>query len=218
MRRICVVMVLPDFSFHSQTFCDEVLAAEVVAADALLLQLALHHDLRGDAGMVGAGHPQRVEAAHPVVARQAVHDGLVERVPHVQRAGDVRRRQLDGEGRLALAGLAGAAVAGARVAALFPQRAPLAPRWRRVRRTWKAVQPRLFGAHPGILRAAEAAGSAAELSRATAITPALSRRLHAFLQHLGVADLVGQQQDQAGVEQLRLLARPGPAWASSSCS
>jgi hypothetical protein len=62
MRRICVVMVLPDFSFHSQTFFDEVLAAQVVAALALLLQLALHHDLRGDAGVVGARHPQRVEA------------------------------------------------------------------------------------------------------------------------------------------------------------
>jgi hypothetical protein len=57
-----------------------------VAVQALLLQLALDDDLRGDARMVGARHPQRVEAAHAVVARQRVHDGLVERMAHVQRA------------------------------------------------------------------------------------------------------------------------------------
>jgi hypothetical protein len=95
-----------------------------VARLALLLQLALHHDLGGDARMVGARHPHRVETSHPVVAGQAVHDGLVERVPHVQRAGDVGRRQLDGERGLALDRLAGAAGAGAAVASLFPQRAP----------------------------------------------------------------------------------------------
>jgi hypothetical protein len=60
MRRICVVMVLPLFSFHSQTLATKFLRlAQVVAADALVLQLALHHDLRGDAGVVGARHPQR---------------------------------------------------------------------------------------------------------------------------------------------------------------
>jgi hypothetical protein len=98
-----------DFSFHSHTLATKFFAAQVVAAaDALLLQLALHHDLRGDAGVVGAGHPQRVEAAHAVVARQAVHDGLVERMAHVQRARHVGRRQLDGERGLARLGRAGA--------------------------------------------------------------------------------------------------------------
>ncbi len=67
MRRICVVMVLPDFSFHSHTLLTKFLrasggGAHVVAADALLLQLALHHDLRGDARVVGARHPHGVEA------------------------------------------------------------------------------------------------------------------------------------------------------------
>ncbi len=76
---------------------DEGLAAEVVPRDALRVELALDHDLRGDARVVGARHPQRVGAPHARVARQAVHDGLVERVSHVQRAGDVGRRQLDGE-------------------------------------------------------------------------------------------------------------------------
>ena len=98
---------------------DEILAAQVVAALALVLQLALHHDLRGDAGMVGAGHPQRVEAAHAVVARQRVHDGLVERMAHVQRARHVGRRQLDAE-----AGL-GRIQRGLIDAALLPQRPPV---------------------------------------------------------------------------------------------
>ncbi len=76
---------------------DEGGAAEVVARAAFVLQLALDDDLGRDAGMVGAGQPQRVVAAHAVPARQRVHDRLVERMPHVQRAGDVGRRQLDRE-------------------------------------------------------------------------------------------------------------------------
>ena len=76
---------------------DEILAPEIMARQAGILQLALDHDLRGDARVVGAGQPQRVEAAHAVVARQRIHDGLVERVAHVQRAGHVGRWQLDRE-------------------------------------------------------------------------------------------------------------------------
>jgi hypothetical protein len=53
--------------------------------------------------VVGAALPQRVLAAHPLVADQQVHDGLLEGMAHVQRAGDIRRRQLDAVG-LALAG------------------------------------------------------------------------------------------------------------------
>src|SRR5688572_16710692 len=74
---------------------DELLAPEVVAALAFLLELALDHDLGGDAGVVGADHPVGVVAAHAAVADERVHEGLLERVAHVQRAGDVGRRQLD---------------------------------------------------------------------------------------------------------------------------
>jgi len=66
-----------------------------VAADALALQLALHHDLGGDAGMVGSGNPRGVKACHAVVAGEAVHDGLVKRMAHVQSARDVGRRELN---------------------------------------------------------------------------------------------------------------------------
>jgi hypothetical protein len=53
-----------------------------------------------------------------MVAGQAVHDGLVEGMAHVQGAGHVRRRQLDAERRLA--GVEGGGV----VTALFPLGAP----------------------------------------------------------------------------------------------
>ena len=61
----------------------KVLAAEVVTGLAGGLQLALHHNLRSNSGVVCARYPQRVVALHAVVARKAVHDGLVKRVAHV---------------------------------------------------------------------------------------------------------------------------------------
>ena len=96
---------------------DEFLAPEVVAALALFLELALDHDLRGDAGVVGADHPVGVEAAHAMEADQRVHQGLLERMAHVQRAGDVRRRQLDAVRRFAV-------IVMAEVAARFPALVP----------------------------------------------------------------------------------------------
>jgi hypothetical protein len=85
-----VFLPLPDFF-------EELLAAEVMARNALSIELAFDDDLRRNPGVVGAGLPQRVVAAHAVVARQRIHDRLIEAVPHVQRAGHVRRRQQDAE-------------------------------------------------------------------------------------------------------------------------
>jgi len=102
---------LPDFR-------DEGFASQVMAGDLLGVELALHHDLGRDAGVVGAGDPGRVMAAHAVVAGQAIHDGLVESVPHVQRARHVGRRQLDR--KRWLAGVGG----GGEISALFPLRTP----------------------------------------------------------------------------------------------
>ena len=79
-------MVAPDCCFQAQTRSTNCLAPEVVAALAFRFELALDHDLRGDAGVIGADHPVGVEAAHAVVADQRVHQRLLERVPHVQRA------------------------------------------------------------------------------------------------------------------------------------
>ena len=77
-------------------------------------KLTLDHDLRGDARVVGARNPGGVAAFHTVVAGQAVHDGLVEGMAHVQRAGYIGRRQLDGERRF------GQIHIGLEIALLFP--------------------------------------------------------------------------------------------------
>ena len=78
---------------------DELFAPKVVPGFAFGLQLLLDDDLRGDARVIRAHLPQRVVAAHPVVADHQVHQRLLERVAHVQRAGDVGRRQLNAERR-----------------------------------------------------------------------------------------------------------------------
>ncbi len=51
---------------------DKGLPAQGVAVFAFRGQLALHHVLGGDAGVVGAGHPQGVEAVHALEADQDV--------------------------------------------------------------------------------------------------------------------------------------------------
>ena len=56
----------------------EFLAAHVAAAGLLALhQLPLDHHLGGDAGVVGAGLPQHVRAAHPLEPRQDVLQRVV---------------------------------------------------------------------------------------------------------------------------------------------
>ncbi len=65
----------------------------------LLGQDAIEDELRGDAGMVDAGQPQGVIAAHAVVANEGVLDGGRQGVTDVQGAGDVRWR-LDDDERL----------------------------------------------------------------------------------------------------------------------
>ncbi len=59
---------------------------------------ALHHVLRGDAGVVSAGNPEHVPALLPRVAAEHVHEGVVQRMAHVQRPGDVGRGNDDGKG------------------------------------------------------------------------------------------------------------------------
>src|SRR5205085_12417383 len=51
--------------------------------------------LRRDAGVVGAGDPLRPLPARPMKTDEHVLDRAVERMAHVQRAGDVRRRHRD---------------------------------------------------------------------------------------------------------------------------
>ena len=53
------------------------------------------------AGMVCARLPQRLIALHSLVTDQDILHGIVQRMSHVQLAGDVRRRHHDGKRLLA---------------------------------------------------------------------------------------------------------------------
>src|SRR3972149_3711344 len=75
----------------------ELLAAYVVAAEALLGELALDDVLGGDAGVVDAGEPEGGVAAHPVPADQGVLHGGGESVAQVQFTGHVGGRHDDAE-------------------------------------------------------------------------------------------------------------------------
>ena len=78
---------------------DELLAAQVVAGQALLGQLALDDDLGGDAGVVDAGEPQGGVAPHTAPAGERVLDRGALGVAQVEFAGDVGGRLDDDEGR-----------------------------------------------------------------------------------------------------------------------
>ena len=58
----------------------------------LFHQLALDDHLRGNAGMVHAGLPEHVLAAHALEADHDVLQRIVQRVAHMQRARHIRRR------------------------------------------------------------------------------------------------------------------------------
>ena len=85
------------YVFPRPHFFQKARATQIMTRHAFFGQLALHHDLGGDTGVVGARNPSGVAAFHAVIAGEAVHNGLVEGVAHVQRAGHIRRRQLDRE-------------------------------------------------------------------------------------------------------------------------
>src|SRR6185437_7721739 len=74
---------------------NEFVASEVMAGLAVLGDFALDHVLRRDTGVVGARHPQRVEALHPARPYDHVLERHVERVSQVQLPGDVGRRDDD---------------------------------------------------------------------------------------------------------------------------
>ena len=81
------------------------LARQIVARLAFGLELALHHHLRGDARVIHAGNPHRVEPLRTLEARQRVVQREHQGVAHVQIARDVGRRDDDGPGLLAAVGI-----------------------------------------------------------------------------------------------------------------
>ena len=79
---------------------EELLAAEVITGLALLAQLLLHADLRGDTGMVHAGDPEGGMALHALEADEHVLHGGVHGMAHVELACDIGGRHDDGKGLL----------------------------------------------------------------------------------------------------------------------
>ena len=82
------LLPLPDFG-------EEGLAAHLDAAHLALGELAFDDELRGDAGVIGARLPEHVLAAHALEAGERVLQRVVQRVPDMEVAGDVRRRDDD---------------------------------------------------------------------------------------------------------------------------
>ena len=123
--------------------------AHVVTRQALALQLTLDHDLCGNASVIGAGNPGCVVPQHAVVAREAVHDRLVERMTHVQRARDVGWGQLNGKRRSVGIALACATHACSTVGATLPFGTPLGFDGRGFKRFGQTGQTGLFGCAHG---------------------------------------------------------------------
>ena len=112
--------------FPSPDPLEERVAADVVPRLAFFLrEVALDHHLRGDAGMIGAGQPQRSSATHAMPANERVLDRGRERVTHVQAPRDVRWRQHAGE-------MGTVAGSGGKQTAVTPTRVPARLDFRRL--------------------------------------------------------------------------------------
>ena len=84
------------------------ITAEIVAGQTLFLaQHLLDLDLRGDAGVIRAGHPERGIALHALIAREDVLQRRVERVAHVQLTRNIRGRHYNGKRLFVRIGFAG---------------------------------------------------------------------------------------------------------------
>ncbi len=70
-------------------------AAKIVPGLAFFGKLALNDILGGDAGMIGARHPERFEPTHPFIPDHDILQGVVEGVTHVQNASHIGRRDND---------------------------------------------------------------------------------------------------------------------------
>ena len=81
--------------------CFECLAAHLASLQAFLGKLALHDHLRRDPGVIRARQPQRHIAAHAMPAHRDIDLSVLQHVPHMERTGNVRRRNDKRKYRLA---------------------------------------------------------------------------------------------------------------------
>ena len=72
-------------------------AAQLLARFVLFGELPLHHQLGGNAGVVGARQPESEVSAHAAPPGEDIHLGVFQHVPHVQPAGHIGRGQQHGE-------------------------------------------------------------------------------------------------------------------------
>ncbi len=75
----------------------ELFAPDLVLVDPHLAEMLGDLDLRRDRGVVRSGLPEGFIALHPLEADQDILHGVVQRVAHVELAGDVWRRHDDRE-------------------------------------------------------------------------------------------------------------------------
>ena len=75
--------------FPLPDFFEKFLATEIMARNFLRIELSLNDDLCGNTCVISTGDPCSVMTTHTVVASQTIHDGLIECMTHVQRAGHV---------------------------------------------------------------------------------------------------------------------------------
>jgi hypothetical protein len=68
-----------------------------VPGEALLGKLFFHHVLSGDPRMIRAGKPEYVISLHAAVAAYNILEGVVQGMPHVERARHVGRRNNNGK-------------------------------------------------------------------------------------------------------------------------
>ncbi len=80
----------------------ELLASEILAVlhYPFFAEQFLDLDLGGNAGVICAGQPENFFAVHARFPGEDVLDGIIEHMPHVEHAGDIRRRYDDGVGGL----------------------------------------------------------------------------------------------------------------------
>ena len=91
------------FAFPLPDFLQEFVTAKLMTVGTFSGQLALHHHLGSDTGMVGTYLPQGVATLHASVAHQGIHDGVLKGVAHMQAAGHIGGRNHDAKG-ITLAG------------------------------------------------------------------------------------------------------------------
>ena len=91
-RIIWRLMLSPYWAFHSQTRLSNSSRPRSRRSSAFFGEFALDHHLGGDAGVVGAGQPEGVVAAHAMPADGDVDFGVLQHVADVERAGDIGRR------------------------------------------------------------------------------------------------------------------------------